>query len=353
MSNTADILFVLLRTALSGNCERIPADADWQEVLSLASKQGVAAVAFEAIDHLPATQRPDMSVLMEWLGRTGIAENSYASQWTAAQSFGKFCHNNGARCFVLKGFSVSRLYPTPSHRFSCDMDAYCIGADGLCCGPLIDNLLEQKSICVDRSYYKNSKFCIKGLTVENHRHLLPVKGSHRAKCFERILLKRLLPEAPIYIADSRLESPSPLFMALHVLAHAQEHFFEEAILLRHICDWAVILKSERANSSLWNEWQTICAEFGLLEFGYAMSCLAHKICGVEIPFSCPENNKADELLLNDILSAQHSSAGSDTSRRIDLIANIFRNRWKYRYFSNTTALAFAFRRVWGFLFEKE
>lgn len=33
---------------------------------------------------------------------------------------------------------------------------------------------------------------------------------------------------------------APFFDAIYVLAHAQEHFLNEGIVLRHVCDWAMV-----------------------------------------------------------------------------------------------------------------
>ena len=44
---------------------------------------------------------------------------------------------------------------------------------------------------------------------------------------------------------------------------------------------------------------------------------------------------------------------TDFQVRIDLVRNMFRNRWKYRLFSDTNFLMFCGRRVWGYLFDKD
>lgn len=144
-------------------------------------------------------------------------------------------------------------------------------------------------------------FCLlSGLTVENHQFLLPVKGSGKAKKFERELREWIDDGQNDYIGDSRLKATSSFFDAVYVLAHAQEHFLNEGIILRHICDWAMVLKAH-ADKMDWEEWKLVYKEYGMLSFGYAMSRLANRICGIEIPFDCPMNGKADRRLLDDTL----------------------------------------------------
>lgn len=99
----------------------------------------------------------------------------------------------------------------------------------------------------------------------------------------------------------------------------------------------------------------VCNEYGMLSFGYAMSRLAKKVCGVKIPFDCPVNNAADRRLLEDTLYRKVSVNGkrSNMQVRIDLVKNMFSNSWKYRLFSDTNFLMFCGRRVWGYLFDKD
>ena len=157
-----------------------------------------------------------------------------------------------------------------------------------------------------------------------------------------------------YIGDSYLQVPSDMFNAVYILAHAQEHFFEDGIVLKHICDWAMVLNTY-ANKVDWDEWKHVCKEYGMLSFGYAMSRLANSICGVSVPFDCPKDDEADRRLLDDTLYRKVCNNGkrSDMQVRINLVMNMFRNSWKYRMFSDTNFLMFCGRRVWGYLFDKD
>ena len=128
----------------------------------------------------------------------------------------------------------------------------------------------------------------------------------------------------------------------------------EGIILRHICDWAMVLRAH-GDKVDWNEWKHVCEEYGMLSFGYAMSRLANSICGVSVPFDCPKDDEADRRLLDDTLYRKVCNNGkrSDMRVRIDLVMNMFRNSWKYRMFSDTNFLMFCGRRVCGYLFDKD
>ena len=142
----------------------------------------------------------------------------------------------------------------------------------------------------------------------------------------------------------------------YLSSHATNRYFipNWGIILRHICDWAMVLKAY-ANKVDWDEWKRVCAEYGLLSFGYAMSRLAYRACGVKVPFDCPKNDEADRRLLDDTLYRKVGGNGkrSNMQVRFDLVKNMFCNSWKYRMFSDTNFLMFCGRRVWGYLFDKD
>ena len=102
-----------------------------------------------------------------------------------------------------------------------------------------------------------------------------------------------------------------------------------------------------ANKLDWEQWKHICKDYGMLSFGCAMSRLANKICGVKIPFECEWDDETDSRLLDDVLyrTTSGSVQRSNWQVRIDLVKSIFKNRWKYRMFSNTNFLMFCGRRV--------
>ena len=51
-------------------------------------------------------------------------EQAYNAQWEAAKGLAELYDSYGVDIFVMKGFSLSRLYPRPEHRPCTDMDCY-------------------------------------------------------------------------------------------------------------------------------------------------------------------------------------------------------------------------------------
>ncbi len=337
-------------------------DVDWKVLIRLAECQGVSAICLDGLKYLsvegiPAADTIDKTQKMQWIGSVMRQEQIYRAQWVAAKNLATLYANNGLDTLVMKGFSLSRLYPVPLHRPCTDMDCFLqwtgCSENRHEASERGNVLAEEQGFLVDRSYYKNSKISAKGLTVENHQYLLPVKGSGKAKEIERLLCEWIYDGKNECIADSKLQATAPFFDSVYVLAHAQEHFLNEGIILRHVCDWAMVIKAY-ADKVDWNDWKKVCTDFGMLSFGYAMSRVARDVCGITIPFDCPDDSEADRRLLDDTLYRKAPKQNrTDLQTRLDLVKGMFANRWKYRLFSDTNALMFGARRIWGYLFDKD
>ena len=332
----------------------VATDVSWPELLKMAAMQGVSAICLDGLQQMPAPPSLDKALKLQWIGGVLKQEQAWQQQWHMAQQLAALYAANGIGTYVMKGFSLSRLYPKPAHRPCTDMDCFLLAKDDTCAYDTGNDIAAHNGLKVDCGYYKHSKILLHGLTVENHQYLLPVKGSGKAKKFERELRGWINNGCNAHIGESELKATSPFFDAVFVLAHAQEHFLTEGIILRHICDWAMVLKAHAATVD-WQQWKTVCRDYGLLSFGYAMSRLAHKVCGVNIPFDCPRNDEADSRLLNDTLYRQANTdrQSSDFKVRMALVRNMVRDSWKYRMFSDTNAYLFCARRVWGYLFDKD
>ncbi len=354
MKYVEETLFKLIAAGL-GTCNScsLPKEVGWDFVVNLANKQGVGSICLDGLQKLNWDIVVPRPIKIQWIGTALKQEQRYDTQWQAAISLAKIWYNQGLQTYVMKGFALAEIYPHPASRNSCDMDCFLVKQHE-CCGEKGDEVVGGNGIEVDRSYYKNSKFCFKGLTVENHRYLLPVKGSTKAKRFEKWLRTQIETAEPIYIGSTFLQMPSAMFNTVYILAHAQEHFFEDGITLRHICDWGMLIK-KYADKVDWDKWQRVCKANELLSFGYAMSRLANKICRVKIPFECEWNDEVDRRLLDDILyrKTNDNVQRSEWYARIDLVKKIFKNNWKFRIFSNTNSLAFCGKRIWGYLFDKD
>ena len=187
-------LFALLRAGVrSGDTPDIGGSTDdrWRELYTAASSQGVSALVWDGIRRLPPESQPSRELRLRWAYNVERIEHRYGQQRRRAAELAAAYAEAGIRTVVLKGFAVSRLYPVPEHRPCGDLDCFL-------CGDYErgNRVAEQVGAEVKRDFYKHSHIVFRGLTVENHRFCTAVRGSRRAKRFERHL-QRLLVEGPL------------------------------------------------------------------------------------------------------------------------------------------------------------
>lgn len=186
-SNQAFLRLVRLGIGLSAEPLREP--VDWNTMEALATKQGLLGVVLDGINcHTDSTDNTDTisyKKKLEWLGKVMLEEERYALQKKASVEMASLFASNGIRTYVLKGMVVSECYPKPQHRVSSDVDCFLLpdeGDDDV--WEKGNQLMEDAGYKVGRGFYKNSSFTLPGLTVENHRFMVPFRGNHRLRRLE-------------------------------------------------------------------------------------------------------------------------------------------------------------------------
>lgn len=358
MDDTIGLLLTLVRMGLAGTDTadgiRLPdrlTPAVWAEAYRMAAEQGVLAIAWDGVQRLGA----DHSTLprrlrLQWALNTERIECRYRRQKAVAAELAERFREEGLRTVVLKGLAVSACYWRPEHRPAGDFDCYLMGRsdEG-------DRIARKAGAEVRCDFYKHSLIIYKGLTIENHRYCTAIRGSRRAKKFERELQRVLAEGGTTRIDDTPLEAPPDLFQALFLTHHALGHFLSEGIALRHLCDWAVLLRT-CADRIDWPHFAELGRRYGLLPFADAMTRLAVRQLGVPMPaYAVASRPEAEERLLHDLFDTSHRvyNMGARAWRlRLMLLGNTLRSGWKYRLFTDTTALAAMLRATVGFCMER-
>ena len=352
MTKEAEVLFKLIRIALGNEDDfSLPNAVNWEVVFELANRQGVDAIVWtdllsERSDELGINE----FVKYKWIGHQAIVEKENYVRFQALKNLGNLWSSEGITPIVLKGLSYAMLYPRPQYRKSCDLDSFLFERweDG-------NAIVERQGIEVGRNYYKDSSFTFQGLYVENHRYCSPIRGGQQRKQDE-LFLRKLLETYPLKkIAGTDFFTPPPLFNLLFFLSHAQNHFLSEGgIQLRHVCDWGVLMKEYAEDNSLWDSVIQYAEYFGLQKFLFPVTQVAHKVCGVKIPFECPVNDRVDSALLEEILCptcVQVEFSKGWQTRKL-LIKSMIQSRWKFKMFSNRCMIGSLFSSGLSFLFEK-
>jgi hypothetical protein len=228
---------MLLKTALFGLPPSIDklSEGEWETIYDYSKDQSVTALCFEAVAKLPEDLRPSRSLFFQWAMFSEHTEIKYRDK---KQRLAKFLQliGNKPKILIVKGFSLARNYPVPSHRWSSDVDIFCFEQ----CGE-VDRIMESNGIDVDYSNPRHSIFRIDGLKFENHRYFLYNRKDSKEKELERLL--QLEAEKCRSISDKQIVLGTPLGNAVFFLKHTEEDFVfsRHNIKLRALCDWTMLL----------------------------------------------------------------------------------------------------------------
>lgn len=133
--NSSIVLLNLLRIALGNSVEwKGEGSVDWKEVIGLVRKQGVLAIAFDALEWVPAELRPAKNILLEWFARETGVQISYDDEHHSIFTFGK--------CTVENHATVLNVWPRKSNIWINDLleklAKECI--DGADCGLVLPSV---------------------------------------------------------------------------------------------------------------------------------------------------------------------------------------------------------------------
>lgn len=335
-------VLLLVRKALNPSCRIIlPEGIDWDRALDLANEQGVSALCLEAMDQLPVGTVPQMQ-LLQWIGQTEMQRNQYEQAWNVAWKLDKMWAAEGIEATVLKGRSIAKYYPVPSHRYSCDLDVF-IGSEwGRAC-----ELLEGQGIRLEHEVYKEVEFTLDNVYVECHRYITPVRGNKYLKEFERYLRSLLDGEPKECFEGTTLVCPPLMFTVMLYIEHALGDLLHVHLTLKHIVDWVIL----RRQSVDWDTFHARCKAFKFDKFLPLIDALADVVEGkMDYQDLQPSYHEVfDEIFKTPAAKSPRSWFG----RRVELFFSILRNGKKYQQFGYTSMPSFLFHSVWAHFFDKE
>lgn len=356
MDRREQILWALLRKGLQIGTD-VPAtlfsgDPDWKWIYKMAARQGILAIVYDGLAVLidagviPADKQPERALKLQWGFNVVKIEQRFEQQKRVAVELADIYAEHNIRTVVLKGLAAAQYYPVQNHRPCGDLDCFLMGEY-----ERGNQICEQIKADVKRDYYKHSHIVYKGLIIENHQFCTAIRGSKRAKNFERELQKLLPAGQTTLIGDSHLEAPDPLFDALFLTIHAWGHFLTEGIALRHLVDWMMLLDKHEQDID-WTKFKVIAAarDRGMLRFAESMIALAHFVADPSQVLS-----DADSHLLQSILYDQdkiNNKGYSAWMGRVMLVKNALCSDWKYKAYSEQSSFGRTINNIWSFIFER-
>lgn len=323
--------FQLIRLGIGHDAEHISCEIAWNDIKTLAERQGLSAIIVDGVEKLPESLRPPKAIRLQWIGEVlqGFECRYELCRRTIAE-MAKFYNSHGFKMMILKGYGCGMDWLKPEHRPYGDIDIWQFGrqkeADAI--------LAKEKGIAIDNSHHHHTVFYWRDFFVENHYDFINVHH-HRSNIELEKLLKELGTDDSYFVDlfGQKVYLPSPNLHALFLLKHTMNDFTAFSITLRQVLDWAFFV--EKHTKEIDWKWLT-----GILE-GYHMkdffNCI-NAICVEDLGFSpsifppVQILSSLKERVLSDIMEPAFTAA--EPQRLIARLAYKFRrwrgNAWKHQ-----------------------
>lgn len=362
LTKIQDILLSLVRVGLNfeepssklkENLEGLNQE-NWNELLVLASKQGMTAVCFDALQKIDVSSVAPQFIILKFIGSDMLFKRKYAEKRRTTAQLLKIFGENNIPVLTLKGMSMNRYYPVPEHRYSGDIDIYL--GDNYGKG---NRLLLNNGAVFAGIYYRHSELRLGKEIIENHCWLSN-KGEGESENLELSLRK---------FADESLQTgkvgeeifPNANFNALFLSFHAYGHFLYEAITLRHVTDWAMFLINESKYVDI-DMYKKAKQVFLFGKFADVMTKLVLDYLKI-LRNNIPKEIIEDALLIDTELSKkviEHIFIDTSINHwdnpwkvRWNIVKKMFQNRWKFKELSNIGFFGMIYRKTKFVLFENK
>lgn len=333
----------LCKTPLNVKVFEGATEADWQQCFDLALKQNVLAMTFPAMSSLSKELRPSFTLWSKWMAyaQSVVEQSQYKRQ--VVEKMGAWLAEEGLATTILKGFSLSALYPNPNLREFSDIDMFSGEKYDAVNDCFAKHGVKADSVDGHHAYLK-----VDGISVEHHFAFSNTKVKDGLVGPEEELQQLVFKDQqPTTIPD--INYSNPVFTALFVGWHAYEHFLQEKIELRHVIDWALALRqlSEQEAETL-NE---IKSNTGWGNFCDTLTAIAmHQIGLPQEWFHVNEQSYGEQAqrVWNDIINSPRTpKSKSSNFRRIFIAKRMLKNSWKYKTYSNVSATKLLFKETVG------
>jgi len=310
--NTQRIL-ALTKSALHGtdideNLFLDVGETEWNELFEHSALQGVMVLSLIGAMKLPREMQPPQSVKLRWVASANVVEKRYLHRLETAKELSAFFRENHIRMLLMKGFALSRFYPTPYSREFGDIDIFLCGRsmEG---NALLERLTRKKR----PSSKKHSAFSYKGIMIENH-HTFLNHGYSKHLQHDKFLEERLMlilknagfmDEINFTDSDQTDETllfPPPDFDALFVTLHTFSHL-PSKIVLRQLCDLTVLFTAYQGKID-YSFYRDTLSEAGLLKLADTFISLLVRFLGLNPEYVPPYESdlSLENKIWNDLLN---------------------------------------------------
>lgn len=217
---------------------------EWLSVIALADKSEVPGLAYDAVLTLPKEQQPDTEVMMHWTAKIQSMERDNLLYRSRLKRCFEVFEEHRLEPILLKGLTLSDLYPNPLHRPVGDVDLY-VTIDRQhrymqaleAMGGTVDNAYDLKHLSVQccgmnwELHFRGTSF-YNGTTNRRYRLLEQEETTADALYHETI-------------EGHTVAVFPPILKIVFLTAHFQHHLIMEYVTVRQLVDWMLALHQER------------------------------------------------------------------------------------------------------------
>lgn len=313
-------------------------EVDWQRCFDLALQQNVLAMTFPTMSSLPKELRPSFTLWSKWMAYAqSVAEqNQYKRQ--VVEKFGTWLAKDGLTTTILKGFSLSALYPNPNLREFSDIDVFSGSNYDAVNKCFANHCVQVDSVDGHHAYLK-----LDGISIEHHFAFTNTKVKHGLQRPEEALQHYIQKDLQPTIVRG-VFFPCNVFTALEVGNHAYGHFFQEKIELRHVIDWVLAvhqlseseaeLVSEVKSNTKWGKFDDTLTAIAIHQLGLPQDWFPKN----ELEEANSIDETQEQRVWNDIINSPHTAKSKSSNfRRIFIAKRMLKNSWKYNEYSNISS----------------
>ena len=243
MSTVESIYLTLLRHAVTGEKSQdftcTFSEMEWKDLVALANRQGTSALVFNEVlnrkDDVPDDMRQQMrSMCAMQMMRQPRLQNLIITTFDALL-------HAGLHPVLLKGFGLAELYPRPELRSWGDLDVY-VGPDQYHDAAEILRKAFPEARHHDEEWeeLKHYNFVLPDGLVEMHRVSVKMEHPRDKKVYYALEREAMSPDRVECLAlrepDMRIDIPEGRFNMLFTFLHAWNHFVDEGLGMKQLCD---------------------------------------------------------------------------------------------------------------------
>lgn len=321
-------------------------DKDWDVLFLLANKHDIVALLSDIILENPSIGIP-IDVRLKILGMQEIAEQSYYYHLDVLSELLAFFSTHKIPTMVIKGLSLSRYYPVPSHRKCGDIDIYQYGQQSLS-DYIISQTFELAIKNTIAGHHTNYQY--RNISIENHYQLITTYHGGVTLELEALLEKEASNAKEYEVNLQKVRYPSPTFNAIYLPYHMAVHFRSEKVTMRQVLDWMMFLKKEYENVD-WLQVHEVYHRYNLSTFVNAINGVLIHYFGMSESqaYHYKKDERMEFRLLNDIIRVNGDYKEGIINRINHLWFKYIKSGWKFKLFKKNGCITL-FKKGFNLLF---